>query len=433
MHTTRQQESHPPSVSTETRQIQRISLAAFAINLGLAALKIVLAISSGSLAIMAGAIDSATDSVASLAVYGGVRLSSRKSEAFPLGLYKVENLISMGIAFFIFFAGYEIVRQTFSPQQGVPNVSLTTLVLLCATLGVILAFGQYALRMGRKTGSPTLIAEGKHRQVDVLSSLVVIASAALNFFGVQLSLFGIGIDRIAAVLVVLFILRAGWELLRDGMRVLLDASLDRETLEQARKIILNEPLVTGINSLVGRNAGRFRFIQADVVLRTQDLAKAHQASERIEHRIREELFNVERVLIHFEPQTRRQIQLALPLTGPSGALSRHFGEAPYFALAEVDREAGRLLHKSIQENPFRDQERGKGLRVAEWLVGFKVDRVLVSEDIKHKGPGYVFANAGVAVATTDQENVDAAIEAFLQHQTQRNPHDSTQRDHSGTA
>jgi len=401
------------------------------INLGLAGLKIVLALSSGSLAIMAGAIDSATDAVASLAVYGGVRLSSKKTASFPLGLYKIENLISMGIAFFIFFAGYEIVRQTFSSSQVVPDVSLSTLLLLCLTLGVILTFGQYALQTGRKTGSPTLIAEGKHRQVDAVSSLVVIASAALNFFGFHLAFMGISIDRFAAVLVVLFILRAGWELLRDGMRVLLDASLDRETLEEAQALILKEPLVTRVKSLVGRNAGRFRFIQTDVVVRTQDLQKAHQASERIEKRIRDELAHVERVLVHFEPQTRQQIRVALPLADPDGRMSGHFGEAPYFALADLDLAEGRLLQQSIHENAFVDQERGKGLRVAEWLVDNKVDQILVTEDIKHKGPGYVFANAGVAVNTTQQDQLDTALAVFFQYQQPRQSHDRHETLRSG--
>ncbi len=424
-------DTQPSSETSETRQIQRISLSAFLINLGLAGLKIVLAISSGSLAIMAGAIDSATDSVASLAVYGGVRLSSKKTKTFPLGLYKIENLISIGISFFIFFAGYEIVRQTFKSNQTIPDVSLITLLLLAATLGIILAFGQYALHAGRTTGSPTLIAEGRHRQADALSSLVVIASAALNYFGVHLTFFGISIDRFAAFLVVLFILRAGWELLRDGMRVLLDASLDRTTLDEAEALILKEPLVTRVKSLVGRNAGRFRFIQTDVVVRTRDLKKAHQASERIEQRIQNELAHVERVLVHFEPQAGQQVRLALPLDDPEGLLSRHFGEAPYFALVEADLVQGRLLQRSIHENPFVNQERGKGLRVAEWLVESKVDQVLVTEDIKHKGPGYVFANAGVAVVTTEKVHLDPALTAFFKTNNKEKSNDRDQKHHSG--
>lgn len=400
----------------ETRQIRRVALLAFVLNLGLAGLKGLLAVLSGSLAITAGAIDSATDSFASLAVYGGVHLSTHKSQTFPLGLYKIENLLSVIIALFIFFAGYEIVRRIVGTESVAVHVTPAILILLIISTAAIWAFGRYALRVGRRTESPTLIAEGKHRQVDVLSSLVVVISAALSYLEVDFSLLGIGIDRLAAAVVVLFILRAGWELLTEGMRVLLDASVDRDTLEQARKIILQEPLVSGINSLVGRNAGRFRFLQADVIMRTDNLSKAHAASERLQHRLREGLAHVERVLIHIEPHQEERLRLALPMDSRHGQLSRHFGEAAYFALVDLHTQGYQVERQTLLSNPYTTVAKGKGIKVAEWLVEKKVDTVLAKEDIKHKGPGYVFANAGVSLQRVDQDTLDQALAAFVSRQ-----------------
>jgi len=114
----------------ETKLIQRVALFAFLINLGLAVMKAILAILSSSLAVSAGAIDSATDSIASLVLYAGVKLSNKKTARFPLGLYKIENVISVIVAFFIFFAGYEIARQILTPAAEPPEVSLAVIVLL---------------------------------------------------------------------------------------------------------------------------------------------------------------------------------------------------------------------------------------------------------------------------------------------------------------
>ena len=122
----------------ETKLIQRVALFAFLINLGLAVMKAILAILSSSLAVSAGAIDSATDSIASLVLYAGVKLSNKKTARFPLGLYKIENVISVIVAFFIFFAGYEIARQILTPAAEPPEVSLAVIVLLL--LGTL--FGQ---------------------------------------------------------------------------------------------------------------------------------------------------------------------------------------------------------------------------------------------------------------------------------------------------
>jgi divalent metal cation (Fe/Co/Zn/Cd) transporter len=100
-----------PDPDPESNLIIKVARQAFWLNFALALLKTVLAYTTNSLAVTAGAIDSGTDAVASLILYGGLKLSLRKSPSFPLGLYKIENLISVLVAFFIFFAGYEIFRQ----------------------------------------------------------------------------------------------------------------------------------------------------------------------------------------------------------------------------------------------------------------------------------------------------------------------------------
>lgn len=411
-------ESHPghtPDQADETRQIQRVALYAFLLNLVLAGTKGVLAITSGSLAVTAGAIDSATDAVASAAIYGGVRLSSFKTRHFPLGLYKIENMVSVFIAFFIFFAGYEIARQVILGTGTTPDISLTIIVFLLAAALTVFLFGRYCLRLGRRTESPTLIAEGKHRQVDVVSSLIVLAAVILNFAGVRFHILGLGIDQIAACLVLVFIAATGWELLTDGMRVLLDASLDADTLKRIGTIIEREPPVKRIISLVGRNAGRFRFIQAEIVIRTGDLQKAHRISDLIEDNIKKEIPHVERVIIHYEPDRSDLRRIALPLANAEGVISTHFGEAPFFAILEQDTIQNRIRKQEILVNPFRYKDKAKGISVAEWLVEKNVDQLIVKESLQHKGPSYVFSHAGIAIDTVRMDRLADVLSGLAGH------------------
>jgi len=397
----------------EARLIQRVALFAFLINLGLTIMKAILAVLSNSLAVSAGAIDSATDSIASLVLYGGVKLSSKKSPHFPLGLYKIENVISVIVAFFIFFAGYEIAHQIITPSMEQPGVSLMVIVLLFLGTVVTFLFGHYALATGKRTGSPTLLAEGRHRQVDVISSLVVLASAGMSYFRVQVTLFGISIDQIAAGLVLIFIARAGWGLLSDGMRVLLDASIDFETLERVKTIIEGEPMVAEILSLAGRSAGRFTFLQTDVILRTDDLKKAYQVSEDIERSVRQQVPHVGKVVIHYEPKKREQVLIAVPLSDPGGRVSDHFGQSPYFALITMRLPDRHIVKQEILENPHRSLQTAKGIQVAEWLVEKKIDEVVINEDLSRKGPGYVFLNAGVKIRNIAKKQLHELIETIV--------------------
>ena len=407
-----------PEIDWETRRIAKVAFYAFLLNLVLAGMKGGLAYFSNSLAVTAGAIDSATDAVASLVLFAGLKLSTKKTPSFPLGLYKIENMISVFVAFSIFFAGYEIVREILSGGAGQPTISMTVVALLLLSVAATFLFGRYALATGRRTGSPTLIAEGRHRQVDVLSSLVVLVAVLPGYFQWKTTFGGVSIDQVAAVVVLVFIARTGWELLADGMRVLLDASLDFETLDQVRTILKGHPLVVNVQSLVGRNAGRFRFLQAGILVRTDDLQKAHRISETLEADIRRQIPNVERVSIHFEPQRRTHARIAVPLADRSGKVSGHFGEAPWFALVTV-RLADRSVEKEdILENPHKDVQTAKGLRVAEWLVGQKVDHVATREDFAKKGPGYVLSNAGVQFTLTTAENIRGVVkETLSKHRT----------------
>ena len=394
----------------ETMAVRRVAFYALLLNLGLGIMKGIIALDSKSLAVTAGAIDSGIDAFASLILFAGVSLSTRKTPSFPLGLYKIENLISIIVAFFIFFAGYEIAREIFQHSTAVPRISMTVLLLLLVGIVSIYLFGRYAIAMGKRTGSPTLLAEGRHRQVDVLSSLVVFASVLIDYFKWTPSIFSISIDRIAAAVVLVFIAWAGWGLLSDGMRVLLDASLEFETLDQVRKILIEHPMVVKVQSLFGRNAGRFRFLQASLVLRTDDLQRAHQISETLEQAIREKVPHVERVMIHYEPQPRTHYRIAVPLSDPQGLISDHFGESQYFALLTIRLSDHAIKEQEVIENPHRQVEKAKGIRVAEWLVQHRIDQVFMKEDLSRKGPGYVFEGAGVKMALTEATNLITLME-----------------------
>ncbi len=400
-------------LAQENRQISRIAFWAFALNLLLALVKGWLAYTSSSLAVTAGAIDSLTDSIASLAVFAGFLLSTRKTQKFPLGLYKVENLISVIIALFIFFAGFEIAGRMINPPEKAPDITLSVLLWMVVCTAATFLFGKYALYIGKKTGSPTLISEGRHREVDVVSSLVVLASIVLNYYQIDFQFMNLTIDRIAALLVLVFIVQAGWELLSDGMRVLLDASIDYTALDKAREIIEKEPAVKQVNSLVGRNAGRFRFINAEVELRIDNFRKAHDIVHRIEENIKNEISHVERVNIYYAPIESAVRLIAFPVLKDGDAICEHFGEAPNFVIWRIDIEKKSVDRKTVIENPFSQEEKGKGIRAARYLVEQNIDMAAARKKLDLSGPGYVFSDAGVETLKVTEKTASEAVERLL--------------------
>jgi cation diffusion facilitator family transporter len=385
---------------------EKIAVFAIGINLALFGLKFAFAALSHSIALKAEAIHSLSDVVASLTVFGGLMLAKRKSKKFPYGLYKVENLVSIIVALAIFFAGYEIVTEALKSgaEHQLENVLITLISVLCI-IGITFAFSRYELKVGKEINSPSLIADAQHIRVDMFAGAVVLVGLLSNMVDFNL-------DRIAAFIIAIFIAWSGGEILLDAVRVLLDASLDYETLSQTEKIILSESQVAQIKNLMGRNSGRYKFIEADLVLKTHDFDKAHFIANRIETNIKEEIKNVDHVLIHYEPTQKENLIYAMPLEDIEGQrISEHFGEAQHFILITVRAKDKTFISEEIIENPFTHVERGKGILVAEFLIKRAVDVIITKEPFEGKGPSYVFSDAAVEVLLAENDEVKTTLES----------------------
>jgi cation diffusion facilitator family transporter len=385
--------------------LERWGWASIGVNILLTLLNLAIAIASSSLAVAAEMVHNLVDLAASVAVLAGLRISQRQSKSFPYGLYKVENVVAVAVALLIFFTGYEIAKEAlFSPAREA-TVEGWMLAGVAASTVIPFVFSRYELRAGRAANSPALIADAQEYRVHVFSSGVVLMALVGQMIGWPL-------DRFAALVIVVLIAKTGAELLADGMRVLLDASLDPETLDRVRAIIERQPAVTEIKSLTGRNAGRYRFIEAEIAVRVRELAKADLVGHQVAEAIRNQVPHVERALIRVEAADKSTQRIAIPLAGPHNDVSQHFGTAPYFALREFHLDDDRLIEGRVIPNPYAGDPRGRGLKVAQWLLEQDVDVLITADDIHEKGPGYALGDAGVEILVTDATKLDQALKTL---------------------
>ena len=398
--------------------IERWGWYSIGINVLLALINLAVALASGSLAVEAEMIHNIVDLFTAIGVLIGLKLSARKSKAFPYGLYKVENVITVVLAGMTFVTAYEIAREALSAQTHKATVDAWMLAGIVLATAIPLIFSHFELRAGQAANSPALMADAKEYRAHVFTTGVVLASLISQWFNFPL-------DRVAALIIVLAIGKTGWELLSGGMRVLLDASLDADQLLDIRKSLAAEPTVTEVKWVTGRNAGRYRFVEAEIALRVQDLEKAEAAIRRMEAQIRQSVPHIERVLIHAEPAQRTHRRYALPLADPDGTVSEHLGEAPYFGFVKVRNADHGITERQIVANPHVQQGKAKGIRVAEWLVGTKIDVVLLAEDLQGKGPAYVFSDAGVEVRVTRAHTLSEALEEQLPPQQDKPQEEQT--------
>ncbi len=385
-------------------QSEKIGLFSVGINSALVLIKVILAYLSGSVALVADAIHSLSDVISSATVLAGIKISKRKSTRFPYGLYKVENLVCLISALFIFFAGYAIVQTVLFKEESLKAEFLPyAMAGVLVTMAITFFFSRYELREGERIGSPSLIADAQHIRTDMFSSAVILC-------GLVGGLFHWPLDKVAALVVVVLVFRAGFTIFLDAIRVLLDASLDFESMDKVKTAILSHPQVTSIHSLRGRNSGRFKFIEADIGLRVRELERAHHVSQQIEAEISKSVPNVDRVLIHYEPEKKDIRVCAIPLQEDKVSLSDHFGEAPYYYIVQTRERDRSIIEERILTNPFKHEEKGKGLKVSNWLLQQSVDTVYNSKSLEGKGPGYVLSDADVEIVITETKQLGKILQ-----------------------
>lgn len=178
------------------------------VNLFVILLKFALARASDSLAMSASAWHSFADIFVNVFVLAGLIVSRAESATSRRTgrLSLIENGVALVVAGFIIAMGVNIFRQVAGhPMHPLANLGPVTIASL---LTIVAAFvvNRLLLYVGRQEDSPSLIASGYHAQMELWSSLVVVLGLAGSALGIQ------SLDRAAAVLVVLFVAFAGYDI-----------------------------------------------------------------------------------------------------------------------------------------------------------------------------------------------------------------------------
>ncbi|MCD4690508.1 FtsH protease activity modulator HflK [bacterium] len=198
-------------------RVERTALISIGINIGLVVLKLALAFISGSLALIADAWHSGSDVAASALVWAGARISRRENRA---NLAVIENIIGIVIALLIFWAAVGIFQRVSVVATGtIRNLPIAIIGTLVAALASYYA-AQYKLYVASETGSVSLMADGHHSRMDMLTSVAVVIGLMGHAIGIEL-------DRIAAVVVTIFIVGSGVEILTASLAGLKSGSITR--------------------------------------------------------------------------------------------------------------------------------------------------------------------------------------------------------------
>lgn len=268
------------------------------VNVALFGLKFWAGIVSGSLALTADAWHTLSDSLSSLVVIAGVRLSSRKPDKeHPFGHGRWEPIAAIFIGFMLGIIAWDFMQDGIAHLKEQEAAAFGTLAIVVTVISIVVKEGlaRYAFYLGRKTGNLSVKADGWHHRTDALSSVLVLA-------GIMVSGRFWWIDSLLGMLIALVLFYAAYGIIKEAIMKLLGEKPDEALIRKIEAIIasLTEQEVFPHHYHIHNYISNQELIFHIKVNELSTVVEAHALATRIEEKIFDEL-NI-RATIHIEPK-----------------------------------------------------------------------------------------------------------------------------------
>lgn len=271
-------------------------------NALLAGAKILVGLLAGSAALVADGYHSLADVLSDIGILLSLKAASQPpDENHPYGHHSFETLGAIAVAVFMLItAGLILTKAVLGIVRGeLPDPEWPALIASLGSVVVKEVMARYTLLVGRRHNSPALLANGAMHRSDAISSLAAAAGIGGAMLGWRL------LDSIGAIVIALFIVRMGWELLRENVMALMDTMPDRALLEQIRSAGGKVRCVQEIRDLHVRQRGSFYLADLRIAVHPDHtIASAHDIAHDLEDRIRQEVPKMAWVFVHVEPGRR---------------------------------------------------------------------------------------------------------------------------------
>jgi cation diffusion facilitator family transporter len=272
-------------------------------NLLLAGLKYLAGLFGNSYALIADAIESATDTFSSILVLLGIKYAKRPAdETHPYGHGRIEPLITFIVVGFLILSAGIIVTESIENIQipHDPPKSWTLYVLGAIILWKEISY-QVVIRKSRELKSSSLKADAWHHRSDAITSVAA-------FIGITIALvMGKGYesaDDWAALLSSVFILYNCYNIFRPALGEIMDENMHEEMIDEIRAKSIEVEGVIAIEKCFVRKVGmKYQVDLHAIVLAEISVREGHEISHNLKDYLLKEFPEIANVMVHIEPDS----------------------------------------------------------------------------------------------------------------------------------
>jgi cation diffusion facilitator family transporter len=277
--------------------IRKILVQVLVLNWLVAGLKIVVGSMFGVMSMVADGFHSFSDGTSNIIGLVGITLAAQPKDLdHPYGHKKIETFTALGIAALLLLVCYEIFKAAldrFSHPVS-PQANPLTFAVMAITLAINVWVVYYEQKKGVELKSPILTADALHTRTDIFVSTLVVLSLISVRLGFPM------LDLIASMIIVLVIIWAAFQIIRQVFDVLVDrAVVDHQRIEG---LLQTHPAVKLCHKV--RSRGPEDDVHVDLHISVDpamSVAESHKLSHDLQEEIKAKIPGVTDVIIHIEP------------------------------------------------------------------------------------------------------------------------------------
>lgn len=281
------------------RDPKTCTLVGLVINVILAIFKMLAGILGFSYAMIADAINSISDCLATGIVYISLRIGEKPAdESHPYGHANAVTIAAFLVALIILgtgvFVGVSAVHLIADKHLETP----ATIALVAAVASIVTKEGlfRYTLKVGKRNNNPAVIANAWDHRSDAYSSVAVLAGILGARLGFQY------LDPVAGLVVSGFIVKMSISLLRPNIGILMDERPKSAVLDRIRATALEVGGIKAIDSLRVHRRGSTYTIDMEIAVDSRlTVEQSHEVAAEVKSRLLSGIEHVQDVMVHVNP------------------------------------------------------------------------------------------------------------------------------------
>jgi cation diffusion facilitator family transporter len=359
-------------------QIRKVLILTLLANVVVALIKLIIGILTGTLAMIADAFHSLLDGLSNVIGLIGSAMAARPpDDDHPYGHRRFETLASLMVGGMLLLAAWEIVKSSVQRlfEGGTPEIGPANFIAMLVTLVMNIGVTVYERREGKRLSSEFLLADAQHTRSDVMVSLAVLASLVVVKLGFAWA------DAVAALIVVVIIGFAAWQVVRNSAGILVDeVALDARQVEE---IINSVPGIQSVQRIRSRGPHDEIHVDLDVEIAAPTTTGHSEAiANEMRSRLRERFFGLRDIQVHFVPIVDGPVDYALLARSQADALGLGVHEV---IATPTERGVSLEMHIEVE----RRQSVGEAHRVvSEFEERLKNTSSEIEEVVTHIEPAH---------------------------------------------